>query len=100
MVYKIAALQQEKGLRSLAILSSLQGEGKTLFCAALALGYAEICQSRVLVVDTTTYHHPRSLILRDCLGAVRMAMNRFLAFGKGQNLNGLRDAADPFFTGC
>lgn len=83
LVYAISALQTEKGFRSLAVLSALQGEGKTLFCAALATAYAEICQTRVLVVDTTTYHHPKSLDLRQCLNSTS-SMIDFLPLEKGK----------------
>jgi len=67
LAYNIAALQQEKSIRSLAVLSFLPGEGKTLFCAALAKAYADACHTKVLVMDTTSVHDPDSLLLKDCL---------------------------------
>lgn len=68
LTYNIAALQQEKRFHSLAVLSFFPAEGKTLLCAALASAYAETCRSKVLVVDTATYHNKGSLALGDCLG--------------------------------
>jgi Mrp family chromosome partitioning ATPase len=67
LVDNLMSLQREKKFHSLAVLSTLAGEGKTLFCAAVALAYAEMHRSRVLLVDTTTYRGPRSLSLRACL---------------------------------
>lgn len=67
LAYKIIAQQQQKRFRSLAILSSFPMEGKTLFCAAMAMAYAETTHSSVLVVDATTHHNPKSLTLKDCL---------------------------------
>jgi Mrp family chromosome partitioning ATPase len=66
LAYAIAGLQQEKMFYSLAVLSFFPGEGKTLFCAALAMAYAETCHEKVLVIDTTTIQNKRSLVLRDC----------------------------------
>ena len=70
MAYNIAALQQEKAFHSLAVLSFLPGEGKTLFCAAMAMAYAEACKTKVLIVDTTTFHHKHSFVLKECLNGL------------------------------
>jgi len=67
LAYNIVAQQQQKRFRSLAVLSCFPMEGKTLFCAALAMAYVDACRSSVLVVDATTYHNPASLNLKDCL---------------------------------
>lgn len=69
VLYRILDLQKERGtdFRSLAVVSALPGEGKTLFCTALAMAYVETCRARLLVVDTTTFNRPGSLILRQCL---------------------------------
>ncbi len=67
MADNLMLLQQQKQFRSLAVLSLFPGEGKTLFCAMMAMAYSEACQARVLVVDTTTMHAPRSLRLKACL---------------------------------
>jgi Mrp family chromosome partitioning ATPase len=66
MAFNVAALQQEKAFHSLAVLSFYPAEGKTLFCAALAMVYAETCRTKVLVVDTTTFQNPGSLVLKEC----------------------------------
>jgi len=67
LAYNILAQQQKKRFRTLAVLSAFPMEGKTLFCAAAAMAYVDTCRSNVLVVDTTTYHNPKSLNLKDCL---------------------------------
>lgn len=67
LVDTIAAIQRQKQFRTLAVLSFFSGEGKTLFCAAMALAYAETYQTRVLAVDTTTYQNKNSLVLKNCL---------------------------------
>jgi len=67
LAYKIIAQQQQKRFRSLAVLSSFPMEGKTLFCAAMAMAYAETSRASVLVVDTTTHQNSKSLTLKDCL---------------------------------
>jgi Mrp family chromosome partitioning ATPase len=66
LAFNIAMLQQEKMFHSLAVLSFFPGEGKTLFCAAAAMAYADVRQSRVLIIDTTTLQNQGSLLLRDC----------------------------------
>jgi Mrp family chromosome partitioning ATPase len=66
LVYNIVALQEEKRFHSIAVISFFPGEGKTLFCAALAMAYAETCRSKVLIVDTATFQNKRSLALKDC----------------------------------
>ena len=65
--HKIATLQQKKKFHSLAVLSFFPSEGKTLFCATLAMAYAETHETRVLVIDTTTQQNKSSLDLRECL---------------------------------
>lgn len=67
MAYNVAALQQQKMFHSLAVLSYFPGEGKSLFCAALALAYADVSRSKVLIVDTSTFHNEGSLVLGQCL---------------------------------
>src|SRR5882672_9222683 len=69
LAYKIAALQQEKAFGSLAVLSVFPGEGKTLFCATLAMAFVETLRTPVLVMDTTTFQNNGSLVLKQCLGA-------------------------------
>src|SRR5689334_6815517 len=66
LAYQFSALQQQKGFHSLSVLSFYPGEGKTLFCAALALAYAEACGSKVLILDTTTFQNKNSLNLKTC----------------------------------
>src|ERR1041385_3285987 len=67
LAYNIVAQQQQRQFRSLTVLSAFPMEGKTLFCAAVAMAYAETCRSSVLAVDATTYRNPESLTLRDCI---------------------------------
>jgi len=66
LAYNVAAMQQEKMFHSLAVLSFLPAEGKTLFCAAMAKSYMETCRTKVLVVDTTTFQNKGSLDLKEC----------------------------------
>ncbi len=66
LAYQIAVLQQEKMFHSLAVLSVFPGEGKTLFCAAMAMAYAETCRAKVLVVDTTTIRNKNAILLKQC----------------------------------
>lgn len=69
LAHNIIALQQKALFHSLAVLSALPEEGKTLACAALATAYTETSGAKVLVVDTTSYHSQGSLILKDCLAS-------------------------------
>jgi Mrp family chromosome partitioning ATPase len=50
-------------VKSIAILSELPGEGKTLLTAALAVGLSELLNSKILVIDTQTFAAPNSLTL-------------------------------------
>jgi hypothetical protein len=102
LAYNISAQQQQKAFHSLAVLSFFPAEGKTLFCAALAMAYVEICRARVLVVDTTTFQNKGSLVLGDCfngsapqvdvktLEELRRGPNAF-----GQQIPGLRSDQRP-----
>ncbi len=78
LAYSLMSMQQKKRFHTLSVLSCFPAEGKTLFCAAMAMAYAETTGSRVLVVDTDTSHNPNSLVLRDCLDPM-MAQVDFLS---------------------
>jgi Mrp family chromosome partitioning ATPase len=63
----VMMLQRKKPFRFLAVLSFFPGEGKTLFCAAMARAYIDDSgQNKVLLVDTTTRKNPQSLVLKQC----------------------------------
>jgi Mrp family chromosome partitioning ATPase len=86
----IMALQHERAFRSLAILSLLPGEGKTLFTASLATAYSSASPSRVLVIDTASKYNDQSLVLKQCMGLGQSAID-FLSledYRRGTNGNG------------
>jgi protein-tyrosine kinase len=72
---KLMRAQAKSGLRSIAITSSLPGEGKTLTTMNLGLCYAQLPQQRVLVIDgdmrthglTSMLDHPSSPGLAEIL---------------------------------
>jgi hypothetical protein len=66
IAYNVIALQEQKMFRSLAVLSFFPGEGKTLFCAAMAMAYVEASNNKAAVIDTTNFQNKRSLSLSDC----------------------------------
>jgi Mrp family chromosome partitioning ATPase len=86
LLYKVIDLQHDRrtDFRSLAVLSAFPGEGKTLFCAALAMAYVDSCRSKILVVDTTTFHHPHSLALRQCIDPDHPQID-FMSLTEGSN---------------
>ena len=106
LAYKFAALQQKKMFRTLAVLSFFPGEGKSLFCAALAMAYAETCRTNVLVVDTTTFQNKRSLVLKECFNGsvpevhvMSLEELRRASAGSGQLSSGSRTEKTPALEG-
>src|SRR5229473_1280822 len=72
---RLMRAQAKTGLKTIAITSSLPGEGKTLTTMNLGLCYAQLAQQRVLVIDadlrtcglTALLDHPSTLGLADVL---------------------------------
>jgi capsular exopolysaccharide synthesis family protein len=72
---RLMRAQAKSGLRSIALTSSLPGEGKTLTTMNLGLCYAQLPQQRVLVIDgdlrtcglTSMLEHPSSPGLAEIL---------------------------------
>src|SRR2546425_6067011 len=72
---RLMRAQAKTGLKSIAITSSLPGEGKTLTTMNLGLCYAQLPQQRVLVIDadlrtcglTSMLDHPSTLGLAEVL---------------------------------
>src|SRR6267142_3136429 len=72
---RLMRAQAKTGLKSIAITSSLPGEGKTLTTMNLGLCYAQLPQQRVLVIDgdlrtcglTALLDHPGALGLAEVL---------------------------------
>jgi capsular exopolysaccharide synthesis family protein len=73
---RLMRAQVKAGFKTIAITSSLPGEGKTLTTMNLGLCYAQLPQQRVLVIDgdlrtcglTALLDHPRTLGLAEVLG--------------------------------
>jgi Mrp family chromosome partitioning ATPase len=63
IIDQVLHAQTERKLRSLAVLSELAQEGRTLFTAVVALGYGQLMRKKVLVVDCSTMRNPDSLTL-------------------------------------
>src|SRR5258706_6592480 len=72
---RLMRAQAKSGLKTLAITSSLPGEGKTLTTMNLGLCYAQLPQQRVLVIDadlrtcglTSMLDHPSTLGLAEVM---------------------------------
>ncbi len=60
---KVVHAHTNDKMKSIAILSELPGEGKTLLTAALAVGLSELLNIKILVIDTQTFSAPNSLTL-------------------------------------
>lgn len=60
LVNQIASHQAATGVKSLAIMSCEAQEGKSFFCAALALAYSSFLDSQVLVIDSNRDESTRS----------------------------------------
>jgi len=54
LVHRIASTQNEDPYKSLVILSEYPGEGRSFLVSLLALAYASILKSRVLILDTVS----------------------------------------------
>jgi Mrp family chromosome partitioning ATPase len=54
LVHRIASTQNETPYKSLIILSEYPGEGRSFLVSLLALAYASILKSRVLILDTVS----------------------------------------------
>lgn len=59
--------QRERKVRSLAILSEMPREGRSLFSATLATSFGQLVRQKVLVVDCNTHRNPNSLSLERLL---------------------------------
>ena len=74
---RLMRAQSKAGFKTIAITSSLPGEGKTLTTMNLGLCYAQLPQQRVLVIDgdlrtcglTALLDHPRTLGLAEVLAS-------------------------------
>ncbi len=64
---KVVTHHLEHKTKSIAILSELPGEGKTLFTAALAAGLSELLKIKILVVNTQTFQAPNHMSLEHAL---------------------------------
>jgi Mrp family chromosome partitioning ATPase len=53
---RIILLQEQEKFRSIAVLSELDGDGKTFITAVLALAHTARLKKKVLVVDTSSAH--------------------------------------------
>lgn len=58
IVNQIATHQAATGTKSISILSYERNEGKSLFCAAIALAYSTFLNSQVLVIDSNKETSP------------------------------------------
>ncbi|HEY8280654.1 MAG TPA: hypothetical protein VIH99_13580, partial [Bdellovibrionota bacterium] len=54
IVDQILHAKRDRKIRSLAILSELPREGRTLFSATLAMSFGQLVRQKVLVVDCNT----------------------------------------------
>jgi Mrp family chromosome partitioning ATPase len=61
---QISTTLDRDGLKTVAVLSEMPGEGKTFFVSALALGYSLLLNRKVLVVNTTNQPQGRELFHR------------------------------------
>jgi Mrp family chromosome partitioning ATPase len=93
LAYNIAVLQREKMFHTLAVLSFFPEEGKTFFCAALAMAYADTCRSKVLVVDTATTRGSQSLALKQCFDASNQSVEVMSLEELRKGTNGLKPPA-------
>lgn len=65
--------QRDRKLRSLAILSELPREGRSLFAATIATSFGQLVRQKVLVVDGNTLRGPNSLSLERLLESDELA---------------------------
>ncbi len=68
LLSQIHSLQEDRGIKSLAVLSEFPGEGKTFFVSVLALGYAAYLDKRVLIMDTISQTRDESFYFGRVLG--------------------------------
>jgi Mrp family chromosome partitioning ATPase len=69
----LLSAQRERKLRSLAILSELPREGRSLFAATIATSFGQLVRQKVLVVDCNTHRSPHSLTLERLLESDELA---------------------------
>jgi len=69
LVHRIATSQNEDPYKSLIVLSEYPGEGRSFLVSLLALAYASILKSRVLILDTVSQSRESSFhsssVIRD-----------------------------------
>lgn len=73
IIDQIYHMQSDRKVKSLAILSEIPREGRSLFSATLALGFGQLVRKKVLVVDCHTVRGPYSLSLERLLEADELA---------------------------
>jgi Mrp family chromosome partitioning ATPase len=69
----LLSAQRERKVRSLAILSEMPREGRSLFTATLATSFGQLVRQKVLVVDCNTHRSPHSLTLERLLESDELA---------------------------
>ena len=69
----LLSAQRERKVRSLAILSEMPREGRSLFAATLATSFGQLVRQKVLVVDCNTHRSPNSLTLERLLESDELA---------------------------
>lgn len=67
LVDSIHELQTRQKITSIAVLSELSLEGKSLFCGSLAIALARFLKQRILVVDTAVFPNTGSLSIEEIL---------------------------------
>jgi Mrp family chromosome partitioning ATPase len=67
LVNRILRAQNEKGVKSLAVLSQFPGEGKTVLISVLAVGYMTLLEKKVLILDLVSQTRDESFYFRKVL---------------------------------
>jgi hypothetical protein len=73
IVDQLLHLQRERRIRSLAVLSELPREGRSLFTATIATSFGQLVRQKVLAVDCNTLRSPHSLTLERLLESDELA---------------------------
>src|SRR5262245_29231207 len=77
LLHRISTAQRERNFKSLAVLSQNPGQGKALFISVVALGFMELMNKAVLIMDTVSQTRDESFYYHGLRGGRAQDLHAF-----------------------